>query len=102
MFIDGMHRYEFALRDFCNVENWANPRTIVAIHDVLPILPLVAERERSTKFWVGDVWKALWMLLEFRKDLAIFVIPTPPSGLAIIRGLNPRNTQDGPRVACRH
>jgi predicted O-methyltransferase YrrM len=97
VFIDGMHCYEFALRDFWNVEKWANSRTVVAIHDVLPILPLVAARERSTKFWVGDVWKALWALLEFRQDLAISVIPTPPSGLAIIRGLDPQIASDESR-----
>ena len=93
-FIDGMHCYEFAIRDFWNIEKWAHSGTVVAIHDVLPILPLVAERERSTKFWVGDVWKALWALLEFRPDLTISVIPTAPSGLAIIRGLDPNDTQN--------
>lgn len=97
VFIDGMHRFEFALRDFCNVENWADLATVVVIHDVLPIVPLVAERERRTKFWVGDVWKALWLLLEIRKDLAISVIPTPPSGLGVVRGLNPKNAPDRSR-----
>jgi predicted O-methyltransferase YrrM len=87
-FIDGMHRFEYAIRDFCNVELWSNADTTVVIHDVLPVLPIVAERERQTKFWVGDVWKALWLLVEERNDLTIRVIPTPPSGLAVIRGLN--------------
>ena len=87
-FIDGMHRFEYAIRDFCNVELWSNPNTIVVLHDVLPVHPIVAERERQTKFWVGDTWKVLWLLVEGRKDLTISVIPTPPSGLAIIRGLN--------------
>jgi hypothetical protein len=96
-FIDGMHRFEFALRDFCNIETWADLGTTLVIHDVLPILPIVAERDRRTKFWVGDVWKVLWLLLEFRRDLAISVIPTPPSGLGIIRGLNPKNAPDRSR-----
>ena len=93
-FIDGMHRFEFALRDFCNVELWSNPQTVVVVHDVLPILPIVAERERQTKFWVGDVWKALWLLAELRKDLTVTVIPTPPSGLAVFRGLNRAHRHD--------
>ena len=88
VFIDGMHRFEFALRDFCNVELWSNPSTVVIMHDVLPILPVVAERERQTKFWVGDVWKTLWMLAEIRNDLTMTIIPAAPSGLAIIRGMN--------------
>ena len=87
-FIDGMHRFEYAIRDFCNVESWSNPNTVVVLHDVLPVHPIVAERERQTKFWVGDTWKVLWLLVERRQDLTISVIPTPPSGLAIIRGLN--------------
>lgn len=85
-FIDGMHQFEFALRDFCNIEAWASSRTVVAIHDVLPILPIVATRERQTKFWVGDTWKTLWILLEHRPELTIHVIPTAPSGIAVIRG----------------
>jgi len=93
-FIDGMHSFEFVLRDFRSVESWANDHTIVILHDVLPILPLVAERNRRTKFWVGDVWKAIWLLVEYRSDLEISIVPTPPSGLAIVRGLNSANWID--------
>ena len=57
-----------------------------SLPEVLPILPLAATRERQTKFWVGDTWKALWTLLEYRPDLTINVIPTAPSGIAVIRG----------------
>jgi predicted O-methyltransferase YrrM len=87
-FIDGMHQFEFVVRDIHNVEVWSNPQTVVVVHDVLPVLPIVAERERQTKFWVGDVWKSLWFLAELRTDLSVRVIPTPPSGLAVIRRLN--------------
>jgi len=97
IFIDGMHQFEFVLRDFCNAERWAHSNTTVILHDVLPIIPLVAERERQTKFWVGDAWKTLWLLLELRPDLRIRIIPTPPSGLAIIRGLNVANTPEESR-----
>ncbi len=85
-FIDGMHQFEFALRDFVSLEGWASPHTVIALHDVLPILPLVATRKRQTKFWVGDTWKALWILLENRPDLRISVIPTAQSGIAVVRG----------------
>jgi hypothetical protein len=53
---------------------------------------LAATRERQTKFWVGDTWKALWTLLEYRPDLTINVIPTAPSGIAVIRGFDTRRT----------
>lgn len=87
-FIDGMHRFENVIRDFRNIEQWSSSHTVVLIHDVLPILPIVAERERKTKFWAGDTWKALWCLLERRQDLAIHIIPTAPSGLAVVRNLH--------------
>lgn len=88
-FIDGMHRFEYVLRDFCNVEAWCHPGSTVVLHDCLPLEPESARRERSTKFWVGDSWKALECLLEERKDLSVHVIPCHPSGLVLIRNLDP-------------
>jgi hypothetical protein len=38
---------------------------------------------------VGDVWKALEALLDYRQDLRVSVVPTAPSGLVIVRGLDP-------------
>jgi hypothetical protein len=91
-FIDGMHLFEFALRDFANVERWCGPDATVVMHDCLPPAPIAAERERTTTFWVGDVWKSLDALLEYRPDLRLSIVPTAPSGLLIIRGLNPAST----------
>lgn len=88
-FIDGMHWFEYALRDFVNVEAWSSPDTVVVLHDCLPIFPATASRERRTKFWVGDVWKIVPILREYRPDLRIKTIATAPSGLCVVRGLNP-------------
>ena len=101
-FIDGMHQFEYALRDFCNLETWATSETVIAMHDVLPILPLAASRERQTKFWVGDTWKALWTLLEYRPDLTINVIPTAPSGIAVIRGFRTRRSLSETQLAAAY
>jgi hypothetical protein len=98
-FINGVRQFECALRDFCNVETWAWPKTVVIMLNVLPILPVVASRERQTKFWAGDTWKALWTLLEYREDLTINVIPTPPSGLAVIRNLDARQAMPESQIA---
>ena len=54
-FLDGLHLFEQVLRDFMHVEKYSSPQTMVFIHDGLPINRLVAERERKTAFWVGDV-----------------------------------------------
>ena len=90
-FIDGMHLFEYALRDFANVEKWCGPRSTVVLHDCLPVAKVAASRERQTKFWVGDTWKALECLLAERRDLQISVIPCQPSGLVLIHRLDPHD-----------
>ena len=88
-FIDGMHWFEYALRDFIHVEAWSQPNGVVVLHDCLPLFPLTASRERRTKFWVGDVWKVVSILREYRPELRLKIVATAPSGLCIVRGLNP-------------
>lgn len=87
-FIDGMHWFEFAVRDFAHVERWASKASVIVLHDCLPVSRVAAERNRVSTFWVGDVWKALECLLDYRPDLAIHVVPTAPSGLVIVRRLD--------------
>lgn len=99
VFIASVHQFESALRDFCNTELWASQRTVVVMHDVLPLLPIVASRVRQTTFWSGDTWKVLWGLIEHRPDLTINIIPAPPSGLAIIRDLDPEQALSDSQVA---
>lgn len=88
-FIDGMHWFEYALRDFINVEAWASPGSVIVLHDCLPLFPLTASRERKTKFWVGDVWKVVEILRKHRPELSVKIVATAPSGLCVVRGLDP-------------
>ena len=88
-FIDGMHQSEFTLRDFIHVERLCASTSTVLIHDCYPLNRITAERERSTAFWSGDVWRAVVALRRHRPDLKIQVIATPPTGLAVVRGLDP-------------
>jgi hypothetical protein len=90
-FIDGLHLFEQALRDFINIERISSPRTVVLIHDCFAIDAMTAERERKTSFWTGDVWKIIPCLREFRPDLHVFTIATPPSGLGVIGRLDSRS-----------
>lgn len=90
-FIDGMHLFEYALRDFINVEAWSRPEGTIVLHDCLPVFPLTASRERRTKFWVGDVWKVVSILRELRPELRVKLIATAPSGLCVVRGLDPKS-----------
>jgi hypothetical protein len=88
-FIDGMHLFENALRDFIQLERRCTPRSIVLVHDCYPRDEITASRDRTTVFWSGDVWKLVLCLREHRHDLRIAVADVEPTGLAIVRGLDP-------------
>lgn len=92
VFIDGLHLFEQTLRDFIHVEAWSSPNTVVLLHDCLPVCAAAAARNRISKFWVGDTWKVLEVLLAQRPDLRISVIPAPPSGLVVVRGLDAKSS----------
>jgi hypothetical protein len=85
VFIDGLHRFDAALADFHAIERWADENTVVVMHDALPVAPIYARAERCTRFWVGDVWKSVVVLLRERPELSIRIIPALPSGLVVIR-----------------
>lgn len=90
-FIDGMHLFEYALRDFMHVERLASPGALVVIDDIFPSHPAQAARERRTKVWTGDVWKLADCLGQVRPDLVLIPVDTQPTGLLLIAGLNPKN-----------
>jgi methyltransferase family protein len=91
-FIDGMHLFEYALRDFANVERYCTPDSVVVLHDCLPANPRVAARKRPRRGWTGDVWKLAACLRRYRADLTTTVLDVPASGLAVVRGLDPQST----------
>jgi hypothetical protein len=96
-FLDGMHRFEYLLRDFVNTERVAHPRTLVLLHDCLPLnlrmtsrLPVAGpEEEGHSRFaWTGDVWKVIPILKKYRPELRILFLDCPPTGLVAISGLH--------------
>ena len=92
-FIDGMHLFEYALRDFMNVEKYANASTLVVIDDILPVHPAQALRNRRTCAWTGDIWKLLFILRRHRPDLSLLLLDAHPTGLLCVSGLNPASTE---------
>jgi hypothetical protein len=88
-FIDGMHHFDFALRDFTNIERYCTRHSIILVHDCFPLDRRTAQRDRATTFWSGDVWRLILALKKYRPDLDIHTIGTRPTGLALIRNLDP-------------
>ncbi len=91
-FIDGMHLFEFALRDFINLERHCGENSVILVHDCYPRLRDHAERERKTIAWSGDVWKLIPCLREQRPDLRVSAVDLRPAGIGIITGLDPGST----------
>jgi hypothetical protein len=87
-FIDGLHLYEQVLRDFINVEMLCGPRSVILLHDTVPLDEPTQSRERDTVFHSGDVWKTVVTLKEYRPDLEIFTLPAAPTGLTVVTGLD--------------
>lgn len=90
-FIDGMHLFEFVLRDFINIEACSNQNSVVIIDDIFPSHEIQASRKRLSKVWTGDVWKILVCLKEFRPDLNFITLNCEPTGLLVISNLNKDN-----------
>jgi tetratricopeptide (TPR) repeat protein len=88
-FIDGMHQFEFALRDFINIEKHCSAQSTILIHDCYPLTRLTAEREQQTLFWSGDIWRLILILRKYRPELSVNVIATAPTGLGVVRRLDP-------------
>jgi len=89
-FIDGMHHFEYALRDFINVERACSGSSVILMHDCYPLDERTARREQVTGFWSGDIWRLMLLLRTHRPDLVVRTIATPPTGLGIV--LNPDPT----------
>jgi Methyltransferase domain len=90
-FVDGLHRFEQALRDLLHVERHAGPGTIALFHDCLPLTAETATRRRRTGFWTGDVWKIGPILRLLRPELSVRLVPAYPTGLLVVSGLDPHS-----------
>lgn len=97
-FLDGLHLYEYLLRDLINTERNCHRRSLLILHDCLPLNARMAEREQRRDesepadirdFWTGDVWKILPILKAYRPDLRVHVLDCPPTGLVMCTGLDP-------------
>ena len=91
-FIDGMHLFEFALRDFMNIEQHTHWGSVIVFDDMLPRNTDEAARDRHTVEWAGDVYKMIPVLARHRSDLVVIPVDTGPTGVLVVLGADPTNT----------
>jgi hypothetical protein len=91
-FIDGLHLFEFAFRDFVHAEQHSAPGSVIVFDDVLPRSVGEAARERHTLGWTGDVYPMLEVLARYRPELVVLPVDTEPTGLLLVLGTDPQNT----------
>jgi hypothetical protein len=91
-FIDGLHIFEFALRDFMNTERLSTSASVVVLDDVLPRSVSEAARNQHTLLWAGDTYKVTDVLERYRPDLTTVLLDTEPTGLLLVLGLDPTST----------
>jgi hypothetical protein len=95
-FLDGMHLFEFLLRDFMNTEANSTADGVIALHDCVPFHAGMLTRDLDNLPrgpWTGDVWKLIPILQAYRPDLKITVLNCRPTGLVLVSNLNPKSTK---------
>ena len=83
-FIDGLHHYEQALRDFVNMEEYTHTKSVIIFDDVLPRNQEEAARDMCPGDWTGDVWKVIDILIRHRPELRIVEVDTQPTGTLVV------------------
>ncbi len=91
-----MHLFEFALREFINIEGYCSRNSMIAIHDCVPTDVYTATRANTPAdmqasshpgWWAGDVWKLPVILKKYRPDLRLVVLDAFPTGLVLVTNL---------------
>lgn len=98
-FLDGLHLFEFLLRDFLNTEKYCRRNSVIAVHDCIPTDVYMAERTphvgnelpQHEGWWTGDIWKVVLILKKYRPDLFIYSLDAVPTGLILLTNLDPRS-----------
>lgn len=101
-FLDGLHVFEYLLRDFCNTEARSSRDGLIVMHDCLPLNAEMTIRDEATSiekgkntlfpnYWTGDVWKVVSILQKYRPDLKVVCLNSHPTGLVCVSNLDPNS-----------
>ena len=88
-FVTAVGTFQQLLKDFIHTEAHCGPRSVVLLHNTLPLPGTSQGADRLGKSATCDVWKTVVCLKHFRPDLDIFTIAAPWTGLTIVTGLDP-------------
>jgi hypothetical protein len=100
-FLDGLHVFEYLLRDFINTERVCDRNSVILLDDCLPVNIEMTERVHRPElrqdkpiagWWTGDVWKVVSILRELRPDLRITPVNVRPTGSIMVSNLDPSST----------
>jgi hypothetical protein len=100
-FLDGLHHFEYLLRDFMNTERVCDRNSVILLDDCLPVNAEMAERycrsdarrdKEKAGWWTGDVWKTVSILREYRPDLRIIPVDVNFTGSIVVTNLDPAST----------
>lgn len=87
--IDGMHEYDYALRDVENTLKYLSDDGVIIMHDCNPLSKNAAssfkewEERKFADTWNGDVWKVILHMQSLRNDVHAFTLDCD-HGLGII------------------
>jgi hypothetical protein len=99
--LDGLHLFEYLLRDFSHIERYCRRNSVILLHDCLPPAIRTTTRKMNSPartaglyptYWAGDVWRVVPVLRRYRPDLRIVCFDAPPTGLVAVTNLSPGNT----------
>jgi hypothetical protein len=95
-FLDGLHLFEFLLRDLINVCGHLRRNSVVLLHDCLPLTEAMAARRPAgaktedprDNWWTGDVWKVLYVVRACMPEAVVTCLDCPPTGLVCLTNLD--------------
>jgi Methyltransferase domain len=91
--IDGLHQYDYALRDIENTLKYLSDDGVILVHDCNPLSHSASgtwqewQASGEKGFWNGDVWKAIVHLRSTRRDINIFVLDCDHGLGVVTKGL---------------
>jgi tetratricopeptide (TPR) repeat protein len=90
-FIDGMHLFEYALRDFINLAKISSEKSLFLFHDPIPWTFEMTTRNYKDlprgAAWTGDIWKLVHIFIDVGMKDNVKLLSSDPSGLLAV--LNP-------------